>query len=137
MLKLTICLEEVGVPKIINVINQNYSNTGSRRFEREEIGQYIAKGKLTHEPVARYKSGVMEDILEKLARPELLTVLKKTQEEILLMYVQHYSLDLTSQLFSYFEKTSWTTSQEPIDISPVTYYIGNSPYHRNFHTYKK
>lgn len=141
MLKLTICLEEVGVPKIINVINQNYSNTGSRRFEREEIGQsvsqYIAKGKLTHEPVARYKNGVMEDILEKLARPELLTVLKKTQEEILLMYVQHYSLDLTTQLFSYFEKTNWTTSQEPIDISPVTYYIGNSSYHRNFHTYKK
>ena len=65
LLKFLIFLEE-SVPKIITVLLKTFSEL-------------------------KYDRGEVADIMNRIAKPELLVVLKLSQEDLLLYYIEHYS----------------------------------------------
>ena len=88
-LKLAITLEDTGLPKLLHTIAETYSSLG---IPRNEITQ----------------------IVDKTAKPELLSVLKSAQEEILLIYIEFYGKAYSDYLKEYLN-TDW--KEEPIDVS--------------------
>jgi len=54
--------------------------------------------------------------MSKIAKPELLVVLKLSQEDLLLFYIEHYSNSFT-QLIENYCTERWKFQNEPIDVS--------------------
>lgn len=93
LLKVSIALEDVGLPKLLSTISASYSDLG------------ISKHDLT-------------DIIQRTAKPELLVILKQTQEELLKIYIEYYGKLFSDKLEEY-AGLDWMIESEPIDVHPV------------------
>ena len=90
VLKLMIHLEE-SVPKIISTLSKSFAELNYDRCE-------------------------VSDIMNKVAKPELLVVMKLSQEDLLLYYIEYYARVFTELVEIYCEE-KWKFQNEPIDVS--------------------
>jgi hypothetical protein len=92
LLKFFIYLEE-NVARVINVLSKTF-------FELE------------------YDRSEVNDVINRIAKPEFLVVLKLCQEDLLKFYIEHYSKSLSRQTNIYCS-LKWKFQEEPIDVSPA------------------
>lgn len=92
MLKFIIYLEE-SVPRIINLLSKTFTELD---YDKAEVA----------------------DIMNRIAKSELLVVLKLCQEDLLLYYIEHYAKYFDELITGYCSE-KWKFQAEPIDISPT------------------
>ncbi|CAG9323923.1 unnamed protein product [Blepharisma stoltei] len=93
LLKISISLEENGLPKLLSTISSSYSDLGISKPE-------------------------LNDIIQRVAKPELLITLKQTQEDLLTIYIEHYG-KLFSDMLEEYANINWLIDTEPIDVHPI------------------
>lgn len=90
MLKFFIYLEE-SVPRIISILTKTFYELD---YEKSEV----------------------LDVINRIAKPEFLVVLKLCQEDLLLFYIEYYSKLFRDLIFEYCNE-KWRFQNEPIDVS--------------------
>lgn len=121
LLKLSLALEDRGVPKLLSTLMDCYSGFSSSK-------------------------GEIVDIIQRIAKPELLSLVKQSQELILQLYIEYYAMHFGVTIFEYTHQ-DWLYDKEPIDVSATicgvaadfkkcrkelkSFFTGEKPYQRH------